>query len=50
MYSRAFDFLNSSSTSAEEQFIFWKGLSVDKVLHSFIDEILYVLNKIPVRL
>lgn len=44
-------FLNSSTIPAQEQFIFRQGLSVDKVLHNFIDEILYVLNnKIPIRL
>jgi hypothetical protein len=51
MYGRATDCLNSSTIPAQEQFIFRQGLSVDRVLHNFTDEILYVLNdKIPIRL
>ena len=51
MYRRATDFLNSSTVPAQEQFIFRQGLSVNKVLYSFTDKFLYVLNnKIPIRL
>jgi hypothetical protein len=44
MYKRVIDFLNSNSILTEEQFGFRKGLSTDKALYKFLDEILCALN------
>jgi hypothetical protein len=44
MYKRVIDFLNSNNILTEEQFGFRKGLSTDKALYKFLDEILYALN------
>jgi hypothetical protein len=44
MYKQVIDFLNSNNILTEEQFGFRKGLSTDKVLYKFLDEILCALN------
>jgi hypothetical protein len=44
MYKRAIDLLNSNNILTEKQFGFRKGLSTDKSLYKFKDEILCALN------
>jgi hypothetical protein len=44
MYKLVTDFLNSSDVLTQEQFGFRKGLSTDKALYKFLDEILCALN------
>jgi hypothetical protein len=44
VYKQVIDFLNSNNILTEEQFGFRKGLSTDKALYRFLDEILCALN------
>jgi hypothetical protein len=44
MYRQVIDFLHSNNILTEEQFGFRKGLSTDKALYKFLDEILCALN------
>jgi hypothetical protein len=44
MYKRVIDFFNSSNILTVEQFEFIKGLSTDKALYKFMDEIVCALK------
>jgi hypothetical protein len=44
MYKRVIYFLKSNTILTKEQFGFKKGLSTDKVLYKFLDEIFCALN------
>jgi hypothetical protein len=44
MYKYVIDFLDSNNILSEEQYGFRKGLSTDKALYKFLDEILCALN------